>query len=56
MAAVRKACAADAQKLCPNKAGPDRRQCMIDHFADMSDGCKTAMAAMRAQMQGQTPQ
>jgi hypothetical protein len=50
-AAVREACAADMQKLCADKTGPDRRQCMIDHRADLSDGCKSAIAAMREQMQ-----
>ena len=55
MAAVRQACAADMQKLCPDKTGPDRRQCMMDHSADLSDGCKSAMAAMREQMQAQKP-
>jgi hypothetical protein len=51
-AAVREACAADMRKLCADKTGPDRRQCMMDHRADLSDGCKSAMAAMRRQMQG----
>ncbi len=55
MAAVRQACAADMQKLCPDKTGPDRRQCMMDHSADLSDGCKSAMATMREQMQAQKP-
>ncbi len=55
-AAVRQACAADMQKLCPDKTGPDRRQCMMDHAADLSDGCKTAMANMRSQMPAQKPQ
>lgn len=50
MASLRQACAADAQKLCPDKTGPDRRQCMMDHTADLSDGCKSAIAAMRQQM------
>jgi hypothetical protein len=54
-AAVRQACAADVQKLCPDKTGPDRRQCMMDHAADLSDGCKSAMAAMREQRQAQKP-
>jgi hypothetical protein len=50
MAAVRQACAADMQKYCADKMGPDRRQCMQDHAADLSDGCKSAIANMRAQM------
>ncbi len=56
MSAIRQACAADVQKLCPDKTGPDRRQCMMDHAADLSDGCKSAIAAMRAQIQAQKPQ
>ena len=56
MAAVRQACAADMQKLCPDKTGPDRRQCMMDHSADLSDGCKSAIADMQKQMQAQKPQ
>jgi len=51
MAAVREACAADMQKLCADKTGPDRRQCMMDHQADLSDGCKTALANARSAMQ-----
>ncbi len=47
MAAVRQACAADMQKFCPDKTGPDRRQCMADHSADLSDGCKSAIASMQ---------
>jgi len=53
--AVRQACAGDMQKLCPDKTGRDRRQCMMDHLADLSDGCKSAMAAMREQMRAQRP-
>jgi hypothetical protein len=55
MAAARQACAADAEKFCPGKAGPDRRHCMADHAADLSDGCKSAIAGMRRQMQDQKP-
>lgn len=51
MTAVRQACSADLQKLCPDLKGPERRQCMQDHAADLSDGCKSAIAAMRQQMQ-----
>jgi hypothetical protein len=50
-AAVRQACAADAAKLCPDKTGPDRRQCMMDNKDKLSDACKTAIAAAMQQMQ-----
>ncbi len=45
-AAVRKACRADAEKLCgdakPGKSAT--AQCMRSHAADLSDGCKEALA------------
>jgi hypothetical protein len=47
---VRQACSADMQKLCPDaKPGPGggMRECMKAHFADLSDGCKTAINHMR---------
>lgn len=39
------ACRDDAQKLCPDKRGPDRRACMVANEDKLSDGCKAAMAA-----------
>ena len=39
------ACRDDAQKLCPDKRGPDRRACMQANKDKVSDGCKAAMAA-----------
>lgn len=39
------ACRDDAQKLCPDKRGPDRRACMQANKDKLSEGCKTAMAA-----------
>jgi hypothetical protein len=39
------ACRDDAQKLCPDKHGPDRRTCMQANKDKLSDGCKAAMAA-----------
>ncbi|HEY1876200.1 MAG TPA: hypothetical protein VGG66_01980 [Rhizomicrobium sp.] len=39
------ACRDDAQKLCPDKRGPDRRACMEANKDKLSDGCKAAMAA-----------
>lgn len=49
---VRSQCAADFQKFCPDAQGPARMQCMRDHAAEMSDGCKTAMQAMMAARSG----
>ncbi len=56
MAKVREACSADMQKLCPDKTGPDRRQCMQDNKDKLSDGCKSAIGAMMSAMQAQKPQ
>jgi hypothetical protein len=53
--AVRQACMADMQKICPDaKPGPGggMRECMRAHYADLSDGCKAAIEQMRAQHQG----
>lgn len=52
--AVRQACAADVQKFCPDaKPGPGGglRECIRGHFGDLSDPCKQALMAMRAQHQ-----
>ena len=49
---VRAACAADFAKVCPGIT--DRaavRQCVMDNFSSLSDGCKTAIQAMQARMQ-----
>ena len=44
-AAVRKACRADATKLCGDKPGKSATaQCMRSHAADLSNGCKEALA------------
>jgi hypothetical protein len=51
---IRQACAADFQKFCPDaKPGPGggMRECIVGHQADFSDGCKSAIAQMRAAMQ-----
>ena len=39
------ACRDDAQKLCPDKTGPDRRACMEANKDKLSDACKEARAA-----------
>jgi hypothetical protein len=46
------ACRDDAQILCPDKRGPDRRACMEANKDKLSDGCKAAMAG-RASGNGQ---
>jgi hypothetical protein len=49
---VRAACADDLAKLCPDaQPGPDRRQCMMSHQDQLSDGCKAAIAAAMARRQ-----
>jgi hypothetical protein len=46
---LREACAADVQKYCPDKQpGPDRRACMRENQAKLTDACKSAMADARA--------
>ena len=53
-AAVRQACMADMQKFCPDaKPGPGggMRECMIKNRDSFSDGCKSAIAQMRAARQ-----
>jgi len=50
---VRAACAADISKLCPD-AQPGNgsiRQCIASHSDQLSDGCKSALAAARAARQ-----
>jgi hypothetical protein len=39
------ACREDAQKLCSDKTGPDRRACMEANKDKLSDACKAARAA-----------
>jgi hypothetical protein len=54
---MRQACGADMAKLCPDaQPGPGRRQCMMAHKDQLSDTCKSAIAAaMAARQSGQTP-
>ena len=48
--AFREACGADVKTLCSGvPRGEGRRQCMIDHFDQLSDGCKSAIKQMQAQ-------
>ena len=46
---VKKACAADMQKLCPGIADPHAaKQCMKSHMADVSPDCHSAIEAAQA--------
>jgi hypothetical protein len=47
-AAMRQACAADVKTLCDGKQGREAMMCLRDNADKMSDGCKDAMAKMRA--------
>ncbi len=56
MAKMREACGADIAKFCPDKTGPDRRQCVMDNHDKFSDTCKAALAEMRKAMEAAKPQ
>ena len=46
---LREACAADAQKYCPDLGpGPERRACMREHREQLTQSCRDAMAAARS--------
>jgi hypothetical protein len=47
-AAMREACAADMQKLCEGKTGREGFMCLRENADKASQGCKDAMAKMRA--------
>jgi len=47
-AGVRKACAADFARLCPGVDHAGMRQCIAGKLNQLSGGCKSAIAAMRA--------
>jgi multidrug efflux system membrane fusion protein len=51
-AAVRQACQADNQKLCPNMEGQDLRACIHQNESKLSSSCQAARAKMRAGMGG----
>ena len=46
--AARAACAADMQSLCAGKEGREAMMCLRDNADKASQGCKDAMAKMRA--------
>jgi hypothetical protein len=46
---VKKACAADMRRLCPDITDPHAaRQCMRSHMAEVSPDCHAAIEAMKA--------
>jgi hypothetical protein len=45
-AAVRAACKADGDKLCPGLQGPERGQCMRQNSDKLSQECKDALAKL----------
>jgi hypothetical protein len=47
-AAAGKACKADAKKLCADAKPGKGAECLKSHAADLSDGCKEAMAKAQA--------
>ncbi|THD64975.1 hypothetical protein [Phenylobacterium sp.] len=50
--AMMQACAADQKSLCADKQGRDAMMCLRDNMDKASQGCKDAMAKMRAARQG----
>ncbi|HEY3951278.1 hypothetical protein [Phenylobacterium sp.] len=51
--AMMQACAADQKSLCADKQGREAMMCLMRDNADkVSQGCKDAMAKMRAARQG----
>lgn len=53
MAAVRKACAADLEKFCPGKTGPERRRCVMENHEKFTPDCQSALSAMMRRWQEQ---
>ena len=49
--AMREACAADLKANCADKQGREAMQCMMQNADKLSQGCKDAMAKMRAARQ-----
>lgn len=47
---MRQACESDMKTLCPNTpAGPERRQCMQSNMSKLSEGCRAAIGAVKAE-------
>lgn len=55
----RKACFADAKRLCPAQVNAFKRKaveaCMIQHIAETSPTCHATMLAIRDQRSGKRP-
>ena len=49
---LRQACGDDMARLCSDADRQARRQCMMDKFDQLSDGCKAAVSAMRERRSG----
>ena len=51
MGPLRQACGADVRSVCSGvmPGGGRIRQCMIDNFDRLSDGCKTALKSKQSQ-------
>lgn len=48
-AQMRAACASDVQTLCAGApAGPERRKCLMANLNKVSEGCRSAIGAVRA--------
>jgi hypothetical protein len=56
MAKMRTDCGADIMKYCPDKTGPDRRQCVMENHDKFSATCKATLAEMMKAMQAAKPQ
>jgi hypothetical protein len=56
-AAVRQACAADIQALCPGiqPGGGRLRECMRQNAAKLSDGCREALKSARGARGARSP-
>jgi hypothetical protein len=53
--AVRKNCAADAQKLCAGKTGRDAMSCLRSNSDQTSQDCKDALAKLPQRPPGSAP-
>lgn len=51
-AAVKAACQEDAQRLCADAQGRERRQCMRDHEEELSDPCRAAIEDAKQHRKG----
>ncbi|MGC2779415.1 MAG: hypothetical protein WA418_27640 [Bradyrhizobium sp.] len=54
MSAMRQACGSDVRALCSGimPGGGRIKQCMVEKFDRLSDGCKTALKDAKAQQGG----